>query len=53
MMTLGSYSYICSALYKKADENKRFFFGENKSSGLNMNKFLGFGKFTLIHLTST
>lgn len=50
-MTLGSYTY--SDLYKKAGKNKRFFLGKNKSLGLNMNTFLGFGKFTLIHLTNT
>lgn len=47
MMTLGSYS----ALHKKVDKDERFFF-ELSSLGLNMNKYLRFGKLTFFHLTN-
>lgn len=40
MMTLGSYSYIYSALNQKTDEDEGFFFDENKSLGLNLHSLL-------------
>lgn len=40
MMTLGSYSYIYSALNQKTDEDEGFFFVENKSLGLNLHSLL-------------